>query len=112
MSRDDVFLSLKNALANSADPDEMRHSSGSLLFANVPVKGFPVYKGLNKSVVIGVSWSQLHTTFLLSFNVSESEYDQENNHTLQTTPWHREEESHIFDTNRKVNAIFDFISHP
>ena len=35
---------------NSVDPDEMAHacgiSSGSSLFAKVPVQGFPVYKGL------------------------------------------------------------------
>ena len=49
-----VFLSLKVVLilANNADPDEMHHSccilSGSSLFAKVPVKGFPVYKGLLK----------------------------------------------------------------
>ena len=54
-SRDKVFLYLKIVLANSADPDEIQHSSGSSLFANVPVKGFPVYKRLNKSVAIGVS---------------------------------------------------------
>ena len=35
---------------NSADPDEMPHlcgiSSGSSMFAKVPVLGFSVYKGL------------------------------------------------------------------
>ena len=36
------------ALADSADPDEMRHniSSGFSLFAKVPFMGFPVYKEL------------------------------------------------------------------
>ena len=29
-------------LANSADPDEIKHY-GSLLFANVPLKGYPIY---------------------------------------------------------------------
>ena len=35
-------------LANSADPDEMPHY-GSSLFANVPVKGFPIYKWLGQN---------------------------------------------------------------
>ena len=38
-------------LASSVDPDEMQHNDaafhlGSSLFAKVPVKGFPGYKGL------------------------------------------------------------------
>ena len=42
----DVFLSLKIdlILANSANPDKI--SSGSSMFAKVPVLGFPVNKGL------------------------------------------------------------------
>ena len=41
-------------------------------FAKVSVKGFPIYKGLNKCS----DWRYLDP-FFLSFNVSESEYDQE-----------------------------------
>ena len=35
-------------LVNNADPDELHHyiSSGSSLFAKVPIQGFPLYKGL------------------------------------------------------------------
>ena len=53
-----VIISLKIdfILANSADPNENSNAascsllSGSSLFAKVPVKGFPVYKGLTISL--------------------------------------------------------------
>ena len=45
-------------LANSADPDEMPIkcgiSSGSSLFAKVPIFGFLVFKGLNLCPLIGL----------------------------------------------------------
>ena len=51
ISKNNVFLSLKFyfVVANSADPDEMPHYVAfhlGLHFAEVLVKGFPVFNGL------------------------------------------------------------------